>query len=478
MSSNYNNQGSANRQSSMSGDANFAEKAAQAQKAKLKKKYRITSLALVGVIVAAVAAWLVLQYNAKYPKQLEWSEWMEALPDYAIEKLYDTEERTLYRTQQLETTSSTTESSKSGWELYDTVVGTGDFGSWSDWSTTPVSADENREIDTQTRYRYRNKETTTGTASTMPGWELYNTTYAWSDYGSWSDWSTSFVSETDSRDVESKTQYSYRTKEYATSSSSSKSGWTRYDYSLSYGDWSNWSDTPISSSATREVKTQQVQTGTIYSMGHYCTGNVSGAQWQTATTNQTSDDIFNQNCCYHDLGRFASLDSFMRRDDGGGYIYYPNGEKYVCSNSCWTWYIREREPVYKTQYSSRTITTTYYFYRWSDWSGYSDSYVSESSDREVKTRTLYRYRDRQSIPTYYFWRWGDWTGWDTNAASPSGNREVETSTYYRYRDRQLVTTYYFKRWGDWSGYTTNAAVASDTLKVETIKQYRFKSKDN
>ncbi len=477
MSYEYNNQGSSNGQSSLSGEAILAEKAAQAQKEKLKKKYRITSLALIGVIVAAVAALLMTQLNSGPPEQLEWSEWMETLPDYATEEVYNIEKQTLYRTRQLETTSSTMETSKSGWELYDTVVGTGDFGPWSDWSTSQVSAGENREVETQTRYRYRDKETTSGAASTMSGWELYDTTYTWGDYGSWSSWSSSSVSGSDSRDVESKKQYSYRTKEYTTSSNSSMSGWTRFDSSTSYGSWSSWSTTPVSSSSTRDVETKQVQSGAKYSLGHYCTGNVSGAQWMTAFRWPTSNEVFNQNCVFHNLGWYDSLDDFKWRDDGGGYVYYPNGEKYRCSNSCWTWYIYEEEPVYETQYRSRSVSTTYYFYRWSDWSDYSDSRVSSSSsDREVITRTLYRYRDRQSIPTYHLWRWGGWTDWSTNAVSSSNNRQVETSTYYRYRDRQLVTTYYFQRWSDWSEYTTKSTAASDTVEVETITQYRFKSK--
>lgn len=447
-----------------------------AQPRRKKKKYRIASYALIGLIVGAAAALLMTQQNAGSPEQLEWSEWMETLPDYATEESYHIEEQTLYRSRRLETTSSTTESSKSGWKLYDTIDGTGDFGPWSDWSTSQVSAEENREVETQTRYRYRTKETTTGAASTMSGWELYDTTYTWGDYGNWSGWSSfDEWTETDSRDVESKTQYSYRTKEYTTSSNSSKSGWTRYDSSTSYGSWSDWSDTPISSSSTKEVETQQVQTGTKYSLGHYCTGNVSGAQWQTSSTNHTSSAVFNQNCIFHDLGRFDSLDDFKWRD-GGGYIYYPNGEKFVCSNSCWTWYINEEEPVYKTQYRSRTVSTTYYFWKWSDWSNYSDSRVSASSDREVTTRTFYRYRDRPSIPTYHFWRWGGWTDWSTNAVSATDTVQVETSLYYRYRDRVTTKTYYFCRWTDWSEFSKQPISASDTVEVQTKTQYRYKSK--
>ena len=84
----------------------------------------------------------------------------------------------------------------------------GDFGAWSDWSTTAVTGSETREVESETRYRSRKLETTTSSNSSMSGWELTDTTYSWSDYGPWSSWQTASVSSSDSRKVETKTQYS------------------------------------------------------------------------------------------------------------------------------------------------------------------------------------------------------------------------------------------------------------------------------
>lgn len=206
--------------------------------------------------------------------------------------------------------------------------------------------------------------------------------------GSWSDWSTTKPSG--NYDVEQKTQYRYRDKTTTTSSNSSLSGWTQYDSNVSYGSWSGWSDTPISGNSQLQVETRDVQTGTRYHMAHYCTGNTGDSN-----AYQSASYRFCDQCDYHDLGWFNSLDQFVS-DQDGFYKYYPNGSMYRCSNTCFYFCIVDREYTYKTQYRSRSITTTYYFYKWGDWSSWSDSSYSSSDSRQVETRTVYRYRTKGS----------------------------------------------------------------------------------
>lgn len=405
-------------------------------------------------------------------KQLDWAAWVDELPTYVTDEDYEIEERTLYRSRILETTSSTTNDKMDGWELYDTAAGNGDYGAWSDWSATSVSASDTRDVETQTQYRYRDKETTTSSSSSMSGWTQYNTSTSWGAWGSWSDWSTSSASSNDGRQVETKEQYRYRDKETTTSSSSSLSGWTMYDSSVSYGSWSDWSDSPISGTSTREVETRQVQTGTRYYMAHYCTGYTGDSD-----SYRTSNWQFNSNCSYHALGWFDNLDSFYTYD--GNYLYQGSSPStcYRCSNTCYRWYIMDRENTYKTQYRYRTITHTYYFYRWKNWSSWGDTSYSSSSSRDVESRTVYRYRTRSQTTTYYYYRWKDWSSWSTNAVSSNDNREVQTATFYRYRDRVTQPTYYFQRWTDWSDYAESPVDESDTVEVETKTQYRYKSKE-
>ena len=239
MSYEYKGSSTPTEQSSLAGGGiSEEEKLRQAKKAELQKKYRTMTVILVGIIVVAIIL-LLTQCNSGPPEQLEWSEWMDVLPDYATDEFYNIEEQTLYRSRNLETTSSTTQSEIAGWELYDTVEGNGEFGGWSEWSASEATGNENREVETQTRYHYRDKETTSSSESTMSGWELAETTYTWGEYGSWSSWSTSSVSDSESRKVDAKTQYSYRDLQYTTSSSSSLSGWTHYDTTVDYGSWSS-----------------------------------------------------------------------------------------------------------------------------------------------------------------------------------------------------------------------------------------------
>ena len=292
---------------------------------------------------------------------------------------------------------------------------------WSEWtSELPAGVTEDGYVIEQaTRYRSRSLETTTSSSSSLAGWEPLGAGHERGSYGSWSSWSTSPAYASDSRKVETKTQYSYRTKSTTSSSSSSLNGWVLYDTKESYGSWSDWSDSYISSSSNRQVDTRQVKTGARYLVAHYCTGNTGddnkykSANWK-----------FDSRCSYHELGWYDGEKSLGTQVDGE-----------TCSNTCWKYFVMDTEEIYKTQYRSRSIVTTYYYYKWSDWSSYSDTYQSSSSTKEVRTRTAYRYCDRSQVPTYHFQRWGDWSNWTTQKISPSSTVQVETGTFYRYKEK-------------------------------------------
>ena len=462
MSYEYKGYNTPTEQSSLAGGAiNKEEKLCQAKKAELKKKYRNISMALVGIIVVAVVM-LVVQFNSGPPEQLEWSEWMDTLPDYATDEFYNIEEQTLYRSRNLETTSSTTQSEMSGWEIYDTVEGNGEFGRWSEWSASEVTGNENREVETQTRYRYRDKEITTEKEASMPGWNLFDTTYTLGDYGGWSEWSALEAINSDSRKVETKTQYSYRTISYETL----------------YSTWSNWSewsysaDTDGKGHQIEESDLLQIEAGQRYEyyrlVCNACKtilGEVDIFERGETCPNCGSTENY---CRWYFSGTPYSSVSFTKK---GRYLYgYVDGKFVgVFSGNI------DNGTVTVYRYRTRTVNQKKAV---SEWSNYGDTVYTESDSREVRSRTLYRFCDREEIPVYHFWRWGGWTDWSVDAVSATDNRQVETTLYYRYRDRQLVTTYYFQRWGDWSGYSKIPVTANDTTEVETFKQYRFKSKDN
>lgn len=217
-------------------------------------------------------------------------------------------------------------------------------------------------------------------------------TAAKASWGAWSDWSASNPGNHD--DVETKTQYRARNKSYTTDSASSLSGWTKYDSKVSYGSWSGWSDSYASSSSTLDVETQSVQTAAEYktyrygryvsyncSMGTYahfcptCGKNLYGGSWSYEETGELSSPAkassFNQYCGHK--GSFGTTWRYNNRT-----WYYE--------------YVTNHPAQYKTQYRTRSKSTTNYFWKWGDWTNWSDSYVGGD---ETDTRTMYRYRDKK-----------------------------------------------------------------------------------
>ena len=413
----------------------------------------------IGAAVVAAVILMILLLRACTPgKQTGqsvqadgWSAWTDVLPDLPEEE-FEIEEKTLYSSRNLETTSSTKSDKMAGWELYDTAEPNGEFGPWSDWSAAKVDPSETRGVETQTRYRYRDKETTTSYDPNQAGWTLYNTTYELGDYGYWSDWSTSAVSGTDSRKVETKTQYRYRDISYTTQ----YTGWS---------SWSSWQDSYVSKTDLREVGTRTLYPYYYY----YCKRCGDGTRWYSyggpcgncgTRLEDSSGTVVWLETPWSDAVHYRPHGT-----DTGKYAVHINGLTY------WTW----TDGSAKTQYRYRT-RSTYQTPNYGSWSGWGDTSYSSSSSREVETRTAYRYCDRQQIATYHFWRWKDWSGWSENQASGNDNRQVENTTYYRYRDKVTEKTYYFKRWTDWSDYAETPVEKNETTEVQTKVQYRYKKK--
>lgn len=420
------------------------------------------------------------------PIQADWTKWSKQLPKDVNEEQFEIEKKEFYRSRSKETKTTTSSKTPSGWTLEKTVD-SGEFGAWSGWSTTPVSANANRKVEKETRYRSKTLETTTSSSPSKSGWTLTDTTYSWSDYGAWSDWSTSAVSSSDSTKVESKTQYSYSVKETTTSSSPSLSGWTQYDSSVSYGSWSNWSDSAVSANSTTEVETRQVQATpavTKYRYGRYTDGS------HAHFSDKLGKSTYGGNWYLQYSGWYSSRQT--PTDTDWGYSTQNNSAGTGRWNSSRQRYVWDRYKVggkayyweqsqttaatYKTQYRYRSKSTTYYFYKWSDWSAYSDTYQASSSTKSVRTRTLYRYAERSKIPTYHYERWTAWSNWTTQPISASSTKQVESKTFYRHKDKSSKKTYVYSRWGEWSEWSEAPAYKTDTVQVETQTMYRYKSK--
>jgi len=479
----YNNQGAYNGQSSLSEEAIIAEKTLQDQREKLKKKYRNTSFALTGVIVVAVATLLMTQFNSglheqeeyhdlkerinvsknetkvvtdnktsakgkeeTLSKEYEWSNWVDELPKSLSINDYDIDSQTLYRSRQKETTISTSTNKMTGWELYGDSEKEVGFGNWSEWTTDVINASDSREVETQTRYRYADKKTTSGTQAKMDGWTLYDTTYSWGNYGAWSEWSTNAVYGDDSRKVEEKIQYRYRTLQT----------------NKVYTDWvvGEWGE---AEQGTGEL-CQLVATRTLYPYYYFC-----------CTSCGTRSPYHGYTCkgCGRTTvsGQTGTVEWFeapwSNSSYWGGDRYYQN----INGGDWWNW--TDGTPKNQWRYQTRSIQNVNV---WSEWSSYSDTSVAATDTKEVSTRVVYRYCDRPQIPTYYFYKWDNWSEWSSEAVASSDNRQVEKATYYRYRDKVIEKVYYFYRWGEWSDWGTNIVNGNEDLEVEIKGQYRYKRK--
>ncbi|MCD8181709.1 MAG: S-layer homology domain-containing protein [Firmicutes bacterium] len=203
----------------------------------------------------------------------------------------------------------------------------------------------------------------------------------------WSDWVTSLPSGVNSDDyyIETKTQYSSRV--VSDIKIDFESTGELIDVETTYGDWSDWSTTPVSATSKREVETKEEVTATQYHYAHYCTGASASPAYQT------SNWQFADNAAYHDLGWFDSPLSYSS-DSTSDYVYYVNGERYKCSNGCYRWYLVGTRKTTTTYYRYRTVSSIYTYRVYSDWSDYSDTAWTASSTREVRTRTVYRYREK------------------------------------------------------------------------------------
>lgn len=228
-----------------------------------------------------------------------------------------------------------------------------------------------------------------------------NCGYTYTEYvaADWSDWSETYPEGIDEKLIESRTEYSYSDKQTKTSENSSLSGWTQTGSETVYGSWGGWSawqTDPIASSETVNVASEKVYRYYYFycpvcggrepfqgrsdcgkytltlSDGHvgwftlpYSQSNPQSYSYTTAKVYTTAPDGNRWNFSKSNLNDTA----IGTLDDGNGAV------------------------VIATGYRSRTRTKTivYKYEKWGDWSDWTATAVTGSSDRQVKTRTVYRY---------------------------------------------------------------------------------------
>ena len=209
--------------------------------------------------------------------------------------------------------------------------------------------------------------------------------YTENDEESWSEWSVVYPEGISDGLIQEKTEYRYRDKEFTTSTSDELDGWTLIGSATIYGDygaWSAWGDTPVSASDERKVETR-----TVWPYYYFLCGN----------------------CGAHMHGY----------------------------GSCYTWAGGCGAPTYESGWRELWSTTSWDNAGFGDWYGTGKYYAYVDGQlvfklTGVSAKTQYRYCTREIVEGYSFYRWGEWSEWSDEAYTVADDREVESRTVYRY----------------------------------------------
>ena len=421
------------------------------------------------------------------PVQTEWSAWKDELPKYVTDNLehYETDTLTLSKKRELKNTTSEKDVEKlkkDGWELYDTVEADEGYSPISAWSSEKPANKSGRDIYSEERYRYQTKETKNSSTANLSGWILENTTFDWSSYGGWSEWSTTPAYKSDYIEVDEKIQYSYREKEYKESKEANLSGWDFEESKPEYGNWSAWSTTEKVASSTLEVDKSKV----MYRYYYYACKSCGNRQpyWGTSCTS-CGKKVDNSTkgykwvtTSYKDSGytKYDSAKSVTTKIESGKKWFFSTGN--LNDNKVGT---KDKgnnvDPavVIKQGYRTRSKTIIYTYSKWTNWSDWTSEYLEEiTNERERREQKVYRYRERTKIATYHYCRWSELSDWTNVKKFGSDIRVAEQKTFYRYRDKINSTTYYLRRWTDWKEVPNGTAAENNDIKIKV--QYRFRSK--
>lgn len=205
-------------------------------------------------------------------------------------------------------------------------------------------------------------------------------------------------------DIQEVTQYSYRDKEFSTGNTKTKDGWNYTGIRTEQaGNWSSWGWNYIggydNESQRREVQTQSA----IKSYNYKTQYNYN--RW----SNRTSGGSRFGPCA----GTWSSTycGNYQERgwsDSPLAYVYTKYSSQYGGNYNCYgstsdPWYNQWTQQAvssanYATQYRYRDINYIYNFYRWKNWTDWSDTQVTATENRDVRTRTIYRYKSNNIQP--------------------------------------------------------------------------------
>ena len=257
-----------------------------------------------------------------------------------------------------------------------TAIPVAQAASWSGWTASlPAGVTDSKyAIETKTQYRSRQQIAATS---------------------DWSAWQSNDPSGTN-RSVEK--QYQVRTKAYTTSTAGSMDGWTQYGTpAVTYGEWSGWSTTAATSSATLGVESKDVSVTnykTVYNYNSYKYWNPNYSAYYYSFAYSGYDGQW----LYKTSDSRLAVYKYVTDESGGSHAaYYADGILWYNETSSQV----ENGSTTHKEYRTRSITTTYNYWQWSAWSGWtSGDYTGTAADTEVN----YQYRYKETTTS-----WGNWS---------------------------------------------------------------------
>ena len=220
----------------------------------------------------------------------------------------------------------------------------------------------------------------------------------YANWVTWSAWSTdTSLLNNPLYEVEKKTQYSYSDKSTTTSTATSLSGYTQDGSTTSYGAWTNVGWTKNKPTATDVLQITNTKTVTdqaaytLYNLYYYRYWNTNYQQYYYTYSSSMGGTKYT---------RSVVPSALKYSGNYGGYEGYSLTDRSARNFSDELWFLGSTTTVpavthTEWYYQTRTKTITYNYYKWSAYSEWSDTVYTASSTRQVKTRTVYRYKLKQ-----------------------------------------------------------------------------------
>ena len=197
--------------------------------------------------------------------------------------------------------------------------------------------------------------------------------------------------------IETRPEYRYSDKEFKTSNTSAMAGYTLYNTTSQWGGWSGWSRNAVGASDTRQVNTRTIP-ATYQKRWTYC-------RWVNNAGNTSSYTGVYPNFQNIDLDYRLSAKGTVDGHTRYG-SYSGNYGNYLAN---WWWhegsYNKQTAAAY-TEYQYRDLYYTYHFYKWGGWSDWTPEAIAATDNRQVETRTAYRYKSKAiKTPVYNYKRY-------------------------------------------------------------------------